>query len=154
MARLAWASDLDTGIEVIDGQHRRIVEYINQLYDAQPKLDRAAIGVVIEATVDYTLSHFGFEEVLMEDAGYEFSRPHKKVHELFVRRVADLQLRFKAGDDVAGELHALLDRWLFNHIRNDDAGYVKTVKQKMKVLTEEQSEEGWLSRSIGRFFRA
>lgn len=152
MAHLTWTSELNTGIDVIDGQHRRIVEYINQLDDARLKGDKAAIGEVIESTVDYTLSHFGFEEALMEDAGYEFVRPHKKVHELFVKRVADLQLRFKAGDDIADELHALLARWLFSHIRNDDASYVKSVKASMQVLTEEKKEGGWLSRSIGRFF--
>jgi hemerythrin len=153
MEHLVWTNDLNTGIDVIDGQHRRIVEYINQLQDARLKHDSTAIGEVIEATVDYTLSHFGFEETLMEDAGYEFVRPHKKVHELFVKRVAEFQLRFKAGEDVAEELNHLLVRWLFSHIRNDDAAYVKAVKSKMQVLTEEKQQGGWLSRSVGKFFR-
>lgn len=153
MAHLVWTHDLDTGIDVIDGQHRRIVEYINQLHDARQQNDRAAIGEVIEATVDYTLSHFGFEEALMEDAGYEFTRPHKKVHELFIKRVGDLQLRFRAGDDVAEELHALLARWLFSHIRNDDASYAASVKASMQILATEKQQGGWLSRSLGKFFR-
>ena len=153
MAHLVWTDDLNTGIEVIDGQHKRIVEYINQLHDARLKHDKAAIGEVIEATVDYTLSHFGFEETLMEDAGYEFVRPHKKVHELFVKRVADFQLRFRAGEDISEELHNLLARWLFSHIRNDDAGYVSAVKSNMQVLVQEKQEGGWFSRSIGKFFR-
>lgn len=152
MAHLVWTPDLDTGIEVIDGQHRRILDYINQLDDARQRNDRAAIGEVIESTVDYTLSHFGFEEALMEDANYEFTRPHKKVHELFVRRVADLQMRFRAGEDIAGELHSLLARWLFGHIRNDDAAYVSAVKAGMRSLREPKDESGWFSRTLGRFF--
>ncbi len=32
MALLHWQDNLDTGIEVIDDQHRRIVSMINQLH--------------------------------------------------------------------------------------------------------------------------
>jgi len=35
MALLLWQDDLNTGIEVIDDQHRRIVHMINQLHQAQ-----------------------------------------------------------------------------------------------------------------------
>ncbi len=153
MAHLVWTHDLNTGIDVIDGQHRQIVAFINRLHDAKLTGNREVIGEVIDGMVDYTLSHFAFEETLMEDAGYEFVRPHKKVHELFVRRVGEMQARFKGGEDIIDELHGLLARWLFNHIRNDDASYVRAVKGSMQELVESKKDDGWLSRSIGRFFR-
>ncbi len=128
MAHLVWQDDLNTGIQVIDNQHKRIVEMINHLHDAQQGKEHAAIAEVIEELVDYTLSHFAFEETLMEDAGYQFSRAHKKIHELFIRRVSEYRVRFQAGEDVGDELKGLLSRWLFNHIRNDDAGYVDAVR--------------------------
>ena len=156
MSQLEWTADLETGIAPIDLQHRQIVTFINQLYEAQIGGDRQAIGDVIDGLVEYTLSHFAFEETLMEDAGYEFLRPHKKVHELFVRRVAEFQSRFKAGEDVAQAMHELLARWLFNHIRHDDASYVGSVKASMKQLVSEHEGDGesggWLSRTLGRFF--
>ncbi|GLZ87718.1 bacteriohemerythrin [Metapseudomonas resinovorans] len=152
MVYLEWESDLDTGIEVIDGQHKRIVEMINGLHAAQLRMDKAAVARVIEEVVDYTLSHFAFEETLLEDAGYQFSRAHKKVHELFIRRVNVFRTRHQAGDDVADELKDLLGRWLFNHIRNDDANYVEAVKANMQQLTRDDSNSGWLSRSMRRFF--
>ncbi|MCY1219080.1 Bacteriohemerythrin [compost metagenome] len=152
MAYLEWESDLDTGIEVIDGQHKRIVEMINGLHAAQLQMDQAAVARVIEEVVDYTLSHFAFEETLLEDAGYQFSRAHKKVHELFIRRVNVFRTRHQAGEDVADELKDLLGRWLFNHIRNDDANYVEAVKANMQQLTRDDSSGGWLSRSMKRFF--
>lgn len=34
MAKFVWTDQLNVGIDVIDQQHRRIVEYINQLDDA------------------------------------------------------------------------------------------------------------------------
>jgi hemerythrin len=152
MGYLVWTKDLDTGIEVIDGQHQRIVEYINKLHDARVKNDTNATGDIIAATVDYTISHFSFEEALIEDAGYEFVRPHKKVHELFIRKVSEFQDRYKNGEDVAGELHDLLARWLFNHIRNDDAAYVKAVKSNLLKITADKNKNGWMARSFKKFF--
>ena len=152
MAYLTWTSNLDTGIEVIDGQHKRIVDYINQLHDARLTENRKIIQKVIDDMVDYTISHFGFEETLIEDAGYEFTRPHKRVHELFIKRVNEYKQRFDAGENVTEELHSLLSRWLFNHILNDDAAYVKAVKTSLNMLTSDNREGGWLSRSFKKFF--
>ncbi|MCY1304979.1 Bacteriohemerythrin [compost metagenome] len=152
MSYLVWQEDLNTGIQVIDNQHKRIVEMINHLHHAKATHDRQELGEVIEELVDYTLSHFAFEETLMEDAGYQFSRAHKKVHELFVKRVAQYRQRFAAGEDVAEELEGMLGRWLFNHIRNDDSNYVESVKASMQQLTSDHSSGGWLSRSMKRFF--
>ncbi len=42
MTYIEWTDEFATGISVIDGQHKRIIHYINQLTDAQnleqPKL--------------------------------------------------------------------------------------------------------------------
>ncbi|MDV7212464.1 bacteriohemerythrin [Azotobacter beijerinckii] len=151
MAYLTWRNDLNTGIEVIDMQHRRIVEMINQLDETQGQ-DRAAVGVVIEALVDYTVSHFAFEESLMEEAGYPFSRAHKRIHDLFIKRVYDYRARYAVGEDVAGELQDLLSRWLFSHIKEEDASYVGAVRMQMQSLAGDRSSGGWLSRSMKRFF--
>ena len=145
-----WSVDLDTGIEVIDHQHRQIVDFINQLEAANIAKDKAKIKDVVDACVDYTLSHFAFEESLQEEAGYKYCKPHKKVHELFTRKVAEYQQRVDLGDDVADELHGMLSRWLINHIKRDDADYVAAVKSNMvEIIKEKEVKEeakGWFSR--------
>ena len=138
MGLLVWVPELDTGIDEIDRQHRRIVDYINQLYELRNSPDREALGDVIGETVDYTISHFAFEESLVENAGYMFAVPHKKVHELFARRVAEMQSRFDAGEDVTADLHGMLSRWLFNHIRNEDRGYVDSVQAYIRMARKNQ----------------
>ncbi len=153
MAHLVWTDNLNTGIDVIDNQHRQIVKLINQLDDARKTDNRARVGKVIDGLVEYTISHFAFEEAMLEDVNYEFVRPHKKVHELFVRRVSEFQTRFKDGEDISDELQGLLGRWLFNHIRHDDAAYVEAVRKDAQHLVEDKTEGGWLKRSLGRFFR-
>ena len=151
MALIQWTDDLSTGIPVIDNQHQRIVEYINKLHHAQVHHSREEVGVVLDELVDYTLSHFAFEESLMEESGYAFVNAHKKVHQLFVRRVADYQQRFKIGDEIAEELINTLRAWLINHIKNDDRDYASAVRTNMQQSVG--TSEGWLKRSLGRFFR-
>lgn len=150
---IAWNPELDTGIDVIDQQHRRIVDYINALEAANAGGDRAAVGRTLDDLVDYTISHFAFEESLQEEAGYAYSKPHKKVHELFVRRVDEYVERHRLGDDVGGELLKLLASWLVNHIRRDDADYVGAVKTNMIGIIAEKREKqdtGWFRRFFGK----
>src|SRR5450830_1453565 len=153
---VAWTSDLSTGIDVIDDQHQRIMDYINQLggigrskysgLGSQIKLtdkiddnidsildeaifqDRLSVGLVLNALVDYTVSHFAFEESLQVEAGYTFAKPHKAVHDIFIKRVTRYQEMHNAGEDVAEDLHSMLSIWLINHIKKDDMAYVKEVK--------------------------
>ena len=141
MGILHWVPELDTGIAEIDIQHKRIVDYINKLHELKDSHDREALGEVIAETVDYTISHFAFEESMIENAGYMFAGPHKKVHELFTRKVAEMQSRFDSGEDVTGELHGMLSRWLFNHIRNEDHGYIDSVNAYLRMVTHRRDEE-------------
>ena len=149
MAHLKWSNSLDTGIGVIDEQHKRIVDYINELYDAQQSLDKKLVGDVIEELVDYTVSHFAFEESLMKQASYPFLKPHKKVHALFVKKVNEYVERFQAGEDVTEDLINMLQRWLVNHIRNEDGDYTEAVRKNMKDMV---TEEGFFSRTMRKFF--
>jgi hemerythrin len=152
MSFMVWTDELNTGIDIIDNQHRRIVDMINALHDTAKGKERDAIGNVIEELVDYTLSHFAFEESLMEEAGYQYVKPHKKVHELFIKRVSEYKMRFTAGEDIADELNNLLSRWLFNHIKHDDGAYVGAVKSQMQTVSKNKQEGGWLSKALKRFF--
>lgn len=151
MAHIVWTSDLDTQIEVIDRQHRRIVDYINALDDAVEAGDRDKVDQVLEQLVDYTLSHFAFEESLMEDAGYRFVNAHRRVHEVFTKRIADYQRRFAAGEDIGAELQKTLQTWLLNHIRNDDNDYADDVRAKMGK-GRSGAQPGWLRRRLTGFF--
>lgn len=150
---ITWTKDLDTGIDVIDQQHRRIVDFINDLEAAQVLKDPEKIKQVVFDCVDYTLSHFAFEESLQEEAGYQYCKPHKKVHQLFTRKVSEYQERMALGDDVAEELHGMLARWLVNHIKRDDADYVAAVKGNMVSLIQEKEVKKETGGWFRRFFK-
>lgn len=148
MGKFAWTEQLNIGIEVIDQQHRRIVEYINQLDDARSNnLSREEIRWLINDLVDYTISHFAFEESMQEEAKYPFFKSHKKVHDLFAQRVGEFQAKFEQGEDVTKGLNSMLVTWLFNHIKRDDADYVETVKTHLQRQTDfVEKKKGFFAR--------
>lgn len=148
MAKIFWTDQLNVGIEVIDNQHRRIVDYINLLDEAVASgHEREQIGILINDLVDYTISHFGFEESLQEEASYPFIKAHQKVHGLFTRRVSEFQVRFDNGEDISANLHSLLVTWLLNHIKHDDADYVQSVKEYLHQRHDYvEKKKGFFSR--------
>lgn len=148
MAKFMWTDQLSIGIEVIDQQHRRIVEYINQLDDARTNgLSREETSWLLNELVDYTISHFGFEESLQEEANYPFFVAHKKVHDLFAKRVSEYQTKFENGEDVTKALNSMLVTWLFNHIKRDDLDYTESVKAHLK------QQKDFVERKKGLFAR-
>ena len=76
--KMKWVPDYNTGIDVIDDQHKRILDYINEI-DANT--ERARIKQILDNIIDYTQSHFTFEESLQEEAGYKYRVRQKRVHE-------------------------------------------------------------------------
>jgi len=146
-----WTADLNTGIDIIDNQHRRIADYIDALEIARLSGDRQTIGNTLHGLLDYTVSHFAFEESLLEEAGYVFLSGHKRVHELFIARIKVYAQRYEKGEDIGTDLHTLLCNWLANHIRHDDADYVKAVSANVKGIISRRKKKsgGWLSRFFG-----
>ena len=149
--KVAWTPELEIGINVIDNQHKRIVEYINVLADLGEDAPREQVAQLINSLVDYTYSHFAFEEALMDEAGYEYLAVHQRTHEAFTQRVQDLHQRFQAGEQIGSEIGQLLQTWLINHIMDDDRSYAPVVKREMPVIETHESGS-WLSRTLQRFF--
>lgn len=133
MSYIQWSDDLSTGISVIDSQHKRIIHYINQLQDARALDEKELIKEVMINLTDYTLSHFAFEESLMEDAGYEAAAIHAKTHDAFREKIKSYSERCSAGEDVCDELSQLLKVWLLEHIASDDSSYVSCVQEYQKT---------------------
>lgn len=150
---IEWASELNTGIDVIDSQHKRILDYINLLKHAIELRDHLEVGKVLDELVDYTMSHFAFEESLQLEAGYKLAKPHKAIHDVFTQRVATYQQRHNAGEDVSEQLYSMLATWLLHHIKREDMAYVSSVSANITKITQDKKEGSWISRSLGKFFK-
>lgn len=151
--RITWSPEYELGIAVIDRQHQRIVELINTLDQLLDDPD-AHLGVsrVLYDLVDYTESHFGFEEDLLQAAGFAGVDEHHGAHQNFARQISVMQRRHEAGEDVAGLLLALLERWLVQHILAEDAGYAARVSGWIDAIGREALGE-WVNAHLRRHFR-
>ncbi len=149
MAYIEWTRDLEFGIPIIDTQHKRIVEFINELDDAIRTNNAAETRHVMEGLLNYTITHFEFEEELQEKSGYPYLKAHRRIHEILMKKVAALRERFNKGENVAPELLTLLKGWLANHIKSEDRDYVESVKA---ITTSKDAEvSGWLATALKRF---
>ncbi|WP_295444493.1 bacteriohemerythrin [uncultured Thiodictyon sp.] len=140
----SWDPSLSVGIDVIDSQHRRIVDYINELAVARNERDKEEVTQVLMNLVDYTNTHFAFEEELMKNAGYPLSDSHKKVHEAFISNIKKFVQQHEEGRDVTSKLMSTLQIWLTNHIKRDDKDYAPYAAKMMNP--------GWLKKTLNRFF--
>lgn len=131
MAFIVWESKYDVGVSLIDKQHRRIVDYINQLHDAIESQDKASVVDVLDQLKDYTVAHFGFEETMQEQGEYPHLDAHRKSHEAFARKIERYQERYDSGENISGELLSELHSWLHTHIRQEDGDLAPYLKNNV-----------------------
>ena len=151
MAKTIWTSNLNTGIEAIDRQHKKIAEYINQLDDAiSGGGKRELVAKVIDNLVDYTVSHFKYEERMLEQAEYPFLKAHQNVHQLFIKRLNGYQERFKRGENISEDLLTFMFNWLFGHIRHDDMDYVPSIANNLSLQDDfSENKKGFFGKLFG-----
>ncbi|MDR2124447.1 MAG: bacteriohemerythrin [Desulfovibrio sp.] len=125
---MQWTPDLATGIDLIDSQHKMLCAYINSLNRAAAARRNGDIAGIVAGLKQYTVSHFGTEEYYFSRTGYPDTEKHKQIHKNFVDKVADMERKFAAGQEVGAELLEFLKSWLLNHIRITDHQYAPFVK--------------------------
>jgi len=120
-----WKDEYSVGIDSIDQQHKRLLNLINQLqtaidYSTGEQFEREAL----DELVDYTKTHFTYEEGLMRDNDYPDFEPHKLQHEKMFEKVREVLSEYEQDQDTAmtNAVNYLKD-WLINHINGTDKEY-------------------------------
>lgn len=127
---MTWNNSLNTGHAQIDTDHKKLVAYINELYDAMKSgKGKEACGKIIDNLASYTKTHFDMEERLMASAKYQLSADHKKEHDALVKEVLDFKAKFDAGAiTLSLPLLNFLKDWLTKHIQGSDFKMVAAIK--------------------------
>jgi hemerythrin len=125
MAIMEWDKSLEVGVVSINEQHRKLIRYLNDLHDAmKAKKSREVLGKILDNLIDYTATHFKYEEDLFLKTKYADAEKHKKEHEALVKQVLDFQSKFKAGNvNLSIDLMQFLSNWVTNHIKGTDMKY-------------------------------
>jgi hemerythrin-like metal-binding protein len=130
MALITWGPTLEVGIGIIDSQHRRLVDLINQLDTAQEEgRGNEVVGETLKGLIDYTHTHFRTEEELLEKHSYEDYDLHLREHKIFTDQIEIYLDRFNAGSlRISGNVMAYMRSWLLTHIGSSDRAYTRTLK--------------------------
>ncbi len=134
MTHISWDDSFNTGIELIDFQHRKIVSMINDLHSSSANSEYAVIDDVLERMREYVAEHFKFEEELMHAANYLFTETHIKLHQRFLGRLDLMTQQHQSGEHISTELSEFLSSWLTHHIGHEDQDYVADVSRIMKGI--------------------
>jgi hemerythrin len=120
-----WKDEYSVGIDSIDQQHKKLLSLINQLqtavdYSTGEEFEREAL----DELVDYTKTHFTYEEGLLEQNDYPDFVPHKAQHEAMIKEVEKVLAEYEKDHDTAMRNAAdYLKDWLINHINGTDKQY-------------------------------
>jgi hemerythrin len=129
---VTWNNNLSVNVVEIDMQHKRLVEMINELYEAM-KIGKGkdVTGKILNGLISYTATHFTTEEKYFTKFGYPDTVNHKKEHAAFVKKVNDFKEGFETGKlSLTIEVMNFLSEWLFKHIKVTDKNYSKFFNEK------------------------
>ncbi len=129
---IEWKKEYETGIEIIDNQHKKWIDFINQLITAIVNAEeQGKLTELFNNLIEYTQYHFSFEEKYMKEFNYPDYEQHVQVHNNFINKLTNLFNQFLKGDYYIGlQLLDLLIDWVINHVTGTDRGYVRLFKEK------------------------
>ncbi len=133
MYNIEWDDSISVGIPVIDEDHRKLVEILNELFAACfAAQGPEVLEEIVERLTDYTKYHFEREESLLAKAEYEGLETHKAGHVKLVGRVEKIQseLRSAATHDLSNDTLGLLSHWLTDHIKMEIKEYGALLRAK------------------------
>ncbi|MDD5229409.1 MAG: bacteriohemerythrin [Methylococcales bacterium] len=140
-----WNKNFDTGIEIIDEQHKKLLELVNLLAKHfVHQSDTLTLNTIFKQLTDYTIYHFQTEEAIWHEffPGDELEIKHKATHSNFIAEIS--RLKNEEGDvsteQVIEDVLSFLTQWLAFHILDNDKRMAKTIKSMQNGATLEEAK--------------
>ena len=119
-----WNADLETGIEIIDEQHKQLVALLNKLARCLVNNKSLEITSVFNELASYAEMHFRCEEGIWAKAFADdsWNKAHQQIHQSFLPEVEQIQneLQDAPQAEVTEQVLSFLIRWLSFHIIDSD----------------------------------
>lgn len=126
MAFIEWDDSYSVNVRIIDLQHKKLIEMINEFYKHVGKDSSQAFRTLLDSLVDYTQYHFSTEEKYFQQFAYPDTAGHREIHRNFTEKVLDVRSRLNNGKMVLSlEITTFLKDWLTHHIKESDKAYGK-----------------------------
>lgn len=125
MTEVAWKDDYCIGNEVIDSQHKKLFDILNQLYIASEQGREIEDVLELFDELDrYTKYHFEEEEKFFSTLSSVEMEAHQEMHQFFINELAKtVQQSLRIGSLSLGLIYFLTD-WLVYHIQVEDRKYL------------------------------
>jgi hemerythrin len=122
--QILWNKNLETGILVVDSQHRELVNKLNDFFDAcVNKKGKDELMGMIRFLENYVVFHFKTEEDIMQRNKFPGFSSHKAMHDSFIKEFLKIKSRFeKEGPtlELVTTTGKFLSNWLIEHISKVD----------------------------------
>ena len=151
--RAEFDESLVTGNEMIDTQHKELIDKINKLLDScETSKDKVVAVKTLDYLADYTEFHFGEEEKLQESINYPGIEQHKKEHDKLREVVKDL---YNMVEEEEGPSEAFVEQvnknvieWLYRHIKGFDRSvaeykFMNSSSERLRNLDFSERLPGW-----------
>ncbi len=133
MDTVTWSARYETGIDIIDEQHRELFRRIDvltlSLYEGEGK---TGLKDLLEYLGTYVIEHFKTEEELMSLHGYPDLDRHTKEHKSFMTRFAEIRREYddKGPDSyLAIRVGREIEAWWKTHVLETDMRYIPYLRQ-------------------------
>jgi hemerythrin len=132
MPLIVWDQKYETGVEIIDNDHRYLFKLINDFYDSFINgSSEEESNTLMDELISYTISHFKREEQLMLTSDYPFFENHKKEHKNLIVSVGAFKKSVNTSpNDATSDLLLFLSNWLINHVIGSDLLFVPYLSAK------------------------
>lgn len=132
MSLFNWNSSYSVKIPSIDQQHKKLVDLINELHDSMKSgKGSEAMGGILLDLINYTKTHFKFEEDMLKRNGYEKLGDQQRAHAMFVSKIEDTKRDLDSGKPVFSmKMMNFLKDWLKSHILKTDMEYSEFLVSK------------------------
>ncbi len=138
MEQFQWKDQYKLGIEIIDTQHKRLVQIIAELGDLIPSSlnstgyknkakEKKALQKILDELTQYAHFHFATEEKYFSEFHYKRAKEHEAQHENFRKTIDSFTNKLATRDgQLSMEISAFLENWFKHHLLGFDRDYVET----------------------------
>jgi hemerythrin-like metal-binding protein len=132
MTQFSWTDDLCTGSSLMDGDHRKLVAFVNAFFQSmQGGEGNGSVNKAMNDLIACTGEHFFREEAEMERVQYVAALAHRTEHTKLLKQLVELKEMLDAGGRMNIPAVAdFLSGWLRDHILTTDMKFAVTLRQQ------------------------
>ena len=119
---IPWSDYLLTGNEVVDIQHKKLFDYLQILIATSKSGIHKSVQVKnsFDALIEYTITHFEDEEIILEGIEYPELANHQKMHRNFTKDIIEFRELLEIDEIIIDKLILFIQNWFVLHIKQED----------------------------------